>query len=292
MRAVKWGLALSGGGAPGVAAHIGFLQGLKAVGLPSPSIVVGTSAGGIVAGAMGAGISLEKQAKLWSTLARDDWALIPGEVIHLITQLRKTSTPGLISLSGALGSMLSPYRFDTPEDFVRGAHVKTWAPGYAVIAADMNDGRPVVVHRDNDLGLTSVEALISTAAIPVLISGVRSRDGHLLQDGGTFDNDPVQAARDLGADRVVLVHIGRSPAVPDVLNIFDLGQLTIGRGIAWGDKASNRVAPDLEIPIETSGLVLNLSHWADDYKLGAQAATMNLPHIKATIEGMTTAVEG
>lgn len=290
MRSVKWALALSGGGAPGVAAHLGFIQGLKATGFPFPDIVVGTSAGGIIAGALGAGIDTDAQASTWTTLARDEWALIPSEVFHLLSSLRKTTTPGLISLSGPIGSLISTHNYKDVETWQRSQLVRSWKPGFAAIVADMNTGIPVVVHQGNDLGLYTFQALIATAAIPVLISGVRTINGHLLQDGGTFDNDPVQAARDLGADRVVLVHIGRSPEMPEVLNIFDLGQLTLGRGIAWGEKVSNPTPPDLRVEIETSGLVLNLSRWAVDYKAGQEAATVNLPHIKAVVEGVPTGV--
>jgi NTE family protein len=69
----------------------------------------------------------------------------------------------------------------------------------AIVATDSLTGRPMAL-RSGDLG----EALLGSMAIPGLFAPVRFKD-HLLIDGGVLANCAVEAARELGADRAIVV---------------------------------------------------------------------------------------
>lgn len=89
---VRWGLALSGGGVPGIAGHLGFIAGL---GIPLPPVMVGTSAGGLVAGELALGTDFGDLVGRWSKTAADPFALIPCEAVHAFEAMRPRENPGL-----------------------------------------------------------------------------------------------------------------------------------------------------------------------------------------------------
>lgn len=174
------GLALGGGGAFG-AAHVGVLQVLDERGI-HPGIVTGTSSGALVAAAYAAGIAtadIERGALefRWSAIARwsrtPRWGLLDaGAVTAAITR--------------TLGH--DPLIEELPRRF-------------GAFATDLRTRRGVIIDR----GPLSV-ALRATIAVPGLLPPVR-RGRQLLADGGMVDNVPVEAARMLGATRVIVVRL-------------------------------------------------------------------------------------
>ncbi|MET0932342.1 MAG: patatin-like phospholipase family protein [Mycetocola sp.] len=174
------GLTLGGGGAFG-AAHVGVLQVLEERGI-RPGIATGTSSGALVAAAYAAGLehaAIERAALefRWRAIARFSrtprWGLLDTEV--LADAVRR-----------ALGD--DPLIEQLPRRF-------------AAVATDLRTRRTVTI----DDGPLSV-ALRSTIAVPGLLPPVR-RGGALLADGGILDNVPVDAARALGASRVIVVRL-------------------------------------------------------------------------------------
>jgi len=174
------GLALSGGGAFG-AAHVGVLQVLAERGI-RPGIAVGTSSGALVAAAHAAGFPVEaieraarafrwRQIARWSGTAR--WGLLDTVATRETVQ----------RIFGA-----DPLIEDLPRVF--GAY-----------ATNMRTRQGVIL----DHGPLSV-ALRSTIAVPGLLPPVRYQ-GMLLADGGMVDNVPVEAARALGAERMIVVRL-------------------------------------------------------------------------------------
>ena len=174
------GLTLGGGGAFG-AAHAGVLQVLAERGI-RPGIVTGTSSGALVAAAYAAGVDQEAieravRAFRWRSIAR--WSFTPRWGL-LDT---RTVTDAVV---GALGE--DPQIEDLPRRF-------------GAFATDLRTRRGVIL----DSGPLSV-ALRASIAVPGLLPPVR-RGAQLLADGGMVDNVPVQAARALGADRVIVVRL-------------------------------------------------------------------------------------
>lgn len=173
-------LTLSGGGAFG-AAHVGVLQVLEEHGI-FPSIVTGTSSGALIGSAYAAGLSgeaLERVARgfRWNQIAR--WSFKPR------WGLLDTSV-----MSDAMRKLLGedPLIEDLPRRF-------------GAVATDLRTREAVII----DHGRLSA-ALRATIAVPALLPPVRI-DGRLLADGGMVDNVPHAAARELGAERVIVVHL-------------------------------------------------------------------------------------
>lgn len=174
------GLALSGGGAFG-AAHVGVLQVLAERGI-HPGIVTGTSSGALVGAAYAAGFEpavIERAALVfrWNAIAR--WSLAPRLGLldtHAVTE----------SVHRIFGT--DPLIEHLPRTF-------------GAVATDLRTRQAVTI----DSGPLSV-ALRSTIAIPGLLPHVRQGSARLA-DGGMIDNVPVNAARALGASRVIVVRL-------------------------------------------------------------------------------------
>ncbi|MDR6971603.1 patatin-like phospholipase family protein [Leifsonia shinshuensis] len=174
------GLVLSGGGAFG-AAHVGVLQVLAERGL-HPGIVTGTSSGALVGAAYAAGFEPEAieagaLAFRWNAIAR--WSLTPR------------------------WGMLDTHAVSHSVRRVLGADplIETLPRTSGAVATDLRTRRAVTIDR----GPLSV-ALRSTIAIPGLLPPV-VHGGMRLADGGMIDNVPVNAARALGASRVIVVRL-------------------------------------------------------------------------------------
>ncbi|MGX1702647.1 patatin-like phospholipase family protein [Microbacterium sp. NPDC055357] len=173
-------VTLSGGGAFG-AAHVGVLQVLEERGI-RPGIVTGTSSGALVGAAFAAGLdgdAIERIARTfrWSRVARwtfrPRWGLLDSHVVTDAIQRLLQEDPRIEDL---------PRRF-------------------GAVATDLRTRRAVTI----DTGPLST-ALRATIAVPGLLPPVRL-GGQLLADGGMVDNVPHAAARQLGAERVIVVHL-------------------------------------------------------------------------------------
>ncbi|BDZ55896.1 patatin-like phospholipase family protein [Agromyces marinus] len=174
------GLALSGGAAFG-AAHAGVLLELEARGI-RPGLAVGTSSGAIVAAAYAAGFGAEEieraaRAFRWRDLAR--WSFSPRI--------------GLLDTGAISDGVRRVLGFDPL--------IEELPRGFGAVATDLGARRAVTIDR----GPLS-DALRATIAVPGLLPPVR-RDGAWLADGGMVDNVPVDAARGLGAERVIVVRL-------------------------------------------------------------------------------------
>ena len=174
------GIALSGGGAFG-AAHVGVLQVLEERGI-RPGIVTGTSSGALVGGAFAAGLeagAIERIARgfRWNRIARwsfqPRWGLLDTRVVTEAIHRLLGEDPRIEELTRRFGA----------------------------VATDLRTRRAVTI----DHGPLST-ALRATIAVPGLLPPVHV-GGRLLADGGMVDNVPHAAARRLGAERVIVVHL-------------------------------------------------------------------------------------
>lgn len=182
-RKPRLGLALSGGGARGLA-HIGVLKALHRAGV-AIDYLSGTSMGGVIAAGYAAGMSpddLEKEA-LEATHTR---------------RLLRLADPGLPNGSLLRGQRLQVY-------FKRHFAQLTFADLHiplSVVAVDLNTRQEVIL----DKGPLAL-ALQATTAVPGLLLPVET-NGWRLVDGGLLNNLPVGAVRAMGAEVVVAVDIG------------------------------------------------------------------------------------
>lgn len=186
LRAPKVGLALGGGAARGFA-HIGVIQVLEEHGI-KPDLVVGTSAGSLVAALYASGKSGAELARLAESMdegAITDWSfplkgLIKGEAL---ARYVRTQTGGktIEQLPVPLG----------------------------IVATQLADGQGLLF-RQGDLG----QAVRASSAVPAVFQPVEI-SGRLFVDGGLVAPVPVRFARQMGAEVVIAIDIS-SPPNPQV----------------------------------------------------------------------------
>lgn len=225
-------LVLSGGGARGLA-QVGVLRVLEEAGIHVDA-VVGTSMGAVVGGLYCSGYS---PRELDSIFCSTDWEWLLG----LGDEMDRTSIP--FERKAENDRSLLTVRFDglrpvLPEAVSTGFRISrmldqlVWrssGPSYGSfddltipfrgISTDLVTGKMVILSSGN----LSV-AIRASATVPLRFSPVRL-DSMLLVDGGLLSNIPVDVARQLGCDLVVVVNT-TSPLQPaevldEPLNVAD-----------------------------------------------------------------------
>jgi NTE family protein len=181
-RPPRIGLALGGGAARGFA-HIGVIQVLEEAGI-RPDMVVGTSAGSLVAALYASGKNGAELARLALTMdesAITDWAF-PGR--------------GLIR-----GEGLARY----VRDNTGGRTIEQLPVPLGIVATDLDSGEGVLFQR-GDVGA----AVRASSAVPALFQPVRIGSREYV-DGGLVSPVPVRFARQMGAELVIAVDISTAP---------------------------------------------------------------------------------
>ena len=181
-RAPRLGLALGGGAARGFA-HIGVIQVLEEAGI-RPDLVVGTSAGSLVAALYAYGKNGAELASVALTLdegAITDWAY---------------PSRGMI-------------RGDALARFVReqtgGLNIEQMKMRLGIVATDLDSGAAILFER-GDAG----QAVRASSAVPAIYQPVKI-GGREYVDGGLVSPVPVRFARQMGAEMVVAVDISSPP---------------------------------------------------------------------------------
>ena len=179
------GLVLSGGGARGFA-HIGIVKALREAGIPI-DLVGGTSMGGI----LGAGVALR-----WSVQELTDRF---RRAFVDVNPLRDYTLPFVSLVSGRKVSRLLKNAFgditieDLPLEFF-------------CVSSNLTSGHSEV-HRRGEVW----RWLRSSVAIPGVLPPIIHK-GEVLVDGGTMNNLPVDAMRELGRGPVIGCDVGADRA--------------------------------------------------------------------------------
>jgi NTE family protein len=250
----KVGLALSGGGARGLA-HIGVLRVLEKVGLPV-DFIAGTSMGSIVGGLYAAGYTPDQITELvkqidWKEvfsskpsrrLLRYDKKLDQEYLLEVGLDAKGVKLPaGILSgykLSALLNGICLPV-----------AHIRDFnqlSIPYRAVATDIVSGDTVILD-----GGSLAEAMRISMAVPGIFPPYQYK-GRLLVDGGIVQNLPVQTVRDLGADVVIAVDVSTPLRTKDNLkNFIQVLDQTMAIQMIRSTKEQARLAdlvirPDLE----------------------------------------------
>jgi NTE family protein len=206
------GLVLAGGGAKG-GAHVGVLKVLEQLHVPIDCIA-GTSMGALVGGGYASGIPA---AELETFVTTIDWGKVVGSQgrrdLEPIEQKRAGATYsnefefGLTSDGLTLpGGLVNTSNIeDLLRTYVASARMldqfdKLPIP-FRAVATDMVTGQMVVL-KDGDLAT----AMRASMAIPGAFAPV-VMDKLILNDGGLVRNIPIDVARELCADRVIVVNL-------------------------------------------------------------------------------------
>lgn len=228
------GLVLSGGGARG-AAHVGVLKVLEENHIPI-DMIAGTSFGAIVGGLYAAGYSADELEEI---LAGIDWkATLSNRAPRDHRSFRRKQDDNGFLIKFKVGFKDGKFRLPTglvnPNnlrltlrdlviDVARVEDFDDLAIPFKAVATDLETGQAVVLERGNLAG-----AMVASMAVPALFPPVE-RDGKLLVDGGVANNLPVNIARAMGADIVIVVDISTPMMTRDEINSFTavIDQLTL-----------------------------------------------------------------
>jgi NTE family protein len=208
----KIGLALGGGSARGIA-HVGVLEWFEEHHIPI-DFVVGTSMGGLVAGAYASGMMPAEIRELMKTA---DWDLmfLSDSPYKYKTFRRKTDKrrfpsqlefglKGGLSLPGSLNPgqqvALLLDRIALPYGDLQS--FDDLPTPFRAVATDLRKGDIVVLGRP-----PLARAMRATMSIPGVFAPV-NWDEWLLVDGGVLNNVPANVVRQLGADIVIAVNVG------------------------------------------------------------------------------------
>ncbi len=181
-RPPRIGLALGGGAARGFA-HIGVIQVLEEAGI-RPQLVVGTSAGSLVAALYASGKSGTELAMLalgMDESAITDW-VFPGR--------------GVIR-----GEALARY----VREQTGGLSIEKMKLPLGIVATNLDSGQAILFQR-GDPGV----AVRASSAVPAVFQPVKIGE-HEYVDGGLVSPVPVRFARAMGAELVLAVDISSPP---------------------------------------------------------------------------------
>lgn len=183
-KAPRLGLALGGGAARGFA-HVGVIQVLEEAGI-KPDLVVGTSAGSLVASFYASGktgAQLQQVADTMEEATFADWTL-------------PVFNRGVLR-GEALGRYVNAQ--------VGGRLIEDMPLPLGIVATDLNSGQGLLFRRGDTGTAVRASSAVPAVFLPVKISG------HDYVDGGLVSPVPVRYARQMGAELVLAVDISSAP---------------------------------------------------------------------------------
>ena len=207
------GLVLSGGGARG-AAHIGVLKILEQLHIQIDAIA-GTSMGAVVGGLYASGLNAQEIEKVMTSLNWQD-AFRDRPPREDLTFRRKQEDENFL-VKFPLG--LRGAHIQLPKGLIQGqklsqtlrrltlpvAEITSFddlPTPFRAVATDLETGSAVVIG-SGDL-TTAMRASLSAPGVFAPVE----RDGRLLVDGGISENIPVDVARQMGVDILIVVDVG------------------------------------------------------------------------------------
>jgi NTE family protein len=250
------GLALGGGFARGIA-HIGVLKVLEEEGIPV-RVITGTSVGALIGACYCSGLSLAEMEDVarntrFTSFAR--WTL---------------SRYGFASNDRMISFLTRTLKCKTFEDL---------RIPLGVTATDFNTGEGVVFHSGS-----IIDPVRASCAYPGMFLPVEIR-GRYLVDGMLSHPVPTRPVRDMGADRVIAVHLkgtwaqGGAPR-----HLFDV----IGQSFAIAQDAMSalwRSSADIVVEPDVAGFAYDdFKRSANLIKVGEDAMRAALPTVRKWIE--------
>lgn len=276
------GLVLGGGGAKGFA-HIGVIEELERRKIPV-DVISGTSMGAVVGSMYAIGndateIKLIAESIDWNTIFND--SLKRSELSFrrkrenrdILLDARLGVIDGKPALpKGVLGgqrlfatvqSLLAPW--ESVEDF------NALPIPFRAVATDIITGKHVVMGSGN-----MSTAVFASMSIPAGFPPVK-REGLLLVDGSISDNLPVDVARAMGVDVVIVVDVGAPPAstpeeITSALSVVSQMQSLLGWDAIRRQRESIKGRDVLIEPEVATFGVTAFNRKDDGIELGRQAA--------------------
>lgn len=257
LRLPRIGLVLGGGAVRGFA-HIGVIQVLEETGI-RPDLVVGTSAGSLVAAMYASGKTGVEMAALAQSMDEGsitDWSF-PGR--------------GFIR-----GEALARYA----REQTGGRTIEQMRLPLGIVATDLDSGAGVLFQR-GDTGA----AVRASSAVPAIFQPVRIGTREYV-DGGLVAPVPVRFARQMGAEMVIAIDISAVPdgnATGDVMKMLLQTFAIMGRSI---NQFELRDADVVLRPLMTGVSSADFTARSRAIQAGREVAIRLLPELKAKITAL------
>ena len=252
----KLGLALGGGAARGFA-HIGVIQVLEENGI-KPDLVVGTSAGSLVAAFYASG----------KTGAQLQWLADTMDESQLTDWTIPFMSRGMLR-GEALGRYVNSQ--------LNGAKIEDLKMPLGIVATDLQTGDGILFRR-GDIA-TAVRA---SSAVPSVFEPVRIGNKDYV-DGGLVSPVPVRSARQMGADIVIAVDISSRPEdakTTDMLKVLLQTFSIMGKSISQLEMAQAEVVVRPALPDVGSA---EFTARQKSIEAGRAAMRLALPALKAAL---------
>ena len=226
------GLVLAGGGAKG-SAHIGVLKVLEELRVPIDAIA-GTSMGALVGGGYAAGLSAADMEQAvtsvdWNQLFDDDPPRAEWPMRRKEQSLKPTFGFSIGRRDGELrlpkgaisGQEVVLYLSDLTAGAEGVAHFDQLPIPFRAVATDLESGEMVVFDR-GPLPL----AMRASMAVPGVFAPLET-DDRIYVDGGLVRNLPVDIARAMGVDKLIVVKLEADPPTREQLSsvLGSIGQM-------------------------------------------------------------------
>ena len=279
----KVGLALSGGGARGLA-HIGVLKILDKEKIPI-DIITGTSAGSIVGGMYAQNPSVEQvEQRMRQFLASKEYTKTGVDYVvkkqsneNLFTQIAETIKERIvINIACSRKSMVNNKRIKVAvNSLLEPGDIQNTTIKFGVAASDLVSGRGFLF-TEGDI----MTAIMASSSIPGFLPPIEIDDLKLL-DGVITDPVPIKPAYEMGAEVVIAVDVSSNLTVQ---NEFDnIIEIMIRHNQMTGDSYNNLLLENANVVIKPD---VGNYHWAEfdniDYMIeaGEQAAKKAIAKIK------------
>ena len=284
-KARKLGLALGGGGARGFA-HIGVLKVLAREKI-KPDIIVGTSVGSIVGGALASGMTvdeLEQRAYefLESNLYTSSELKAMGDAESGVEQRMSSRIQNYFRTKIRLASALFRPGILPGEDmeefisfFVPDIQIEDTAIPFGAVATDLETGECVFLKKGS-----LRRALLASSSVPGAIPPVEL-DGRQLSDGAIICTVPARYALEQGASAVIAVSIDRDIVMSSQLQTAV--DIYVRAGEIMGFHLEQYDLKSADVVVRPR---LGSTHWTDFSRsseliaLGEEAAQERLPELR------------
>ena len=252
---VKFGIALSGGGARGIA-HIGVLDALEKYGI-KPQIISGTSMGAIVGVFYAAGYSPQTILEI-----------VASRKFHKLINWHMPFS-GLVDMDKVLEIMTEMIQ---PGDF---SALKM--PFYCAVT-NLNSGM-MEVKSEGKL----FQWVLASASIPVVFEP-QIIDGETYVDGGLLNNLPAEAIRDQ-CQTLIGVHVNHNGPEKDMKGLMTIAERCFRLGIAQNVEHSKEICDFMiEPPATREFSTFNFNKAEEIYQVGFEETEKRILKIFESVD--------
>jgi NTE family protein len=252
---VKFGIALSGGGARGIA-HIGVLDALEKYGI-KPLVVSGTSMGAIVGVFYAAGYSPKRILEV-----------VASRKFHRLINWHMPFS-GLIDMDKVLEIMTEMIY---PDDF---SSLKM--PFYCAVT-NLNSGM-MEIKSEGKL----FQWVLASASIPVVFEP-QVIDGQTYVDGGLLNNLPAEAIRDK-CQILIGVHVNHNGPEKDMKGLMTIAERCFRLGIAQNVEDSRKICDFMIEPPGTREFsTFNFNKAEEIYQIGFNETEKHILNIFESVD--------